>query len=76
MLLSRGKEAKGGLRASGTKTSEKKKGKGSVDRPARDDSELPPPNSEQLSSYFLRDWEGSVELEGAATTLPVGDEQK
>lgn len=61
VLLSRGKEAKGGA-----------KGKGRVDKRVSDDSELPPSNPEFSDARFLRNWDGAVELEVATepSSLP------
>jgi aconitate hydratase len=60
VLISRGKEAKGGA-----------KGKGRVDKRVRDDSELPPSRGDDDDSQFLRNWRGPVELKIAtdATSL-------
>lgn len=57
VLLSRGKEAKGGA-----------KGKGRIDNRVGDGSELPPPSSDLADAYFLRHWDGPVDLEVATDT--------
>lgn len=57
VLLSRGKEAKGGAR-----------GKGRVDNRIGDESELPPSSTSLADENFLRNWDGPVELEIATDT--------
>lgn len=57
VLLSRGKEAKGGA-----------KGKGRVDKRVGEGSELPPPSTELAEAYFLRNWNGPLDLEVATDT--------
>jgi aconitate hydratase len=60
VLLSRGREAKGGA-----------KGKGRVDKRVEEGSELPPPSGELADAYVLRNWSGAVELEVATDTASL-----
>ncbi len=57
VLLSRGREVKGGA-----------KGKGRIDPRVGAGSELPPPSEELTEAFFLRRWNGPVELEVATNT--------